>query len=190
MDIPASLILLLLLLLLIIAILFSSYAEGFVSFAQSENALVNVIIPQYSNTKATLKLHDNLFFDRYNANLIEVDSTLYSGNIDMTGNTISKITVAPRMETQSTTYTVSTTTNVIPTGSNITSKSMSSKVYETKSEETDKYTIFYMPWLYSTYVHILNTTSKQQIANFMFGTGNVANSHEFKKRAFRKCRRS
>ena len=126
------------------------------------------------------KLVAPLFFDKSNANLLEVDSEGYNGNVDLTGNTISRITVSPRIGSTSTTYTVSTSDNVIPTGSNITTKSMTSKSYESKSEETDKYTAFYIPYLYQTYIHVLNTTEKKQMTSFMFGSGNTANNYEFK----------
>jgi hypothetical protein len=180
MDIPTSFIFVLLLLLFIFAIIFCAPREGFVSFAYSEDSLVDVIVPQYSTTKPVIKLHDSLFFDKSNANLLEVDSEGYNGNIDLTGNTISRITVSPRIGTTSTTYTVSTSDNVIPTGSNITTKSMTSKSYESKSEETDKYTAFYIPYLYQTYIHVLNTTEKKQMTSFMFGSGNAANNFEYK----------
>jgi hypothetical protein len=180
MGIPTSFIFVLLLLLFIFAIIFCAPREGFVSFAYSEDSLVDVIVPQYSTTKPVIKLHDSLFFDKSNANLLEVDSEGYNGNVDLTGNTISRITVSPRIGTTSTTYTVSTSDNVIPTGSNITTKSMTSKSYESKSEETDKYTAFYIPYLYQTYIHILNTTEKKQMTSFMFGSGNAANNYEFK----------
>lgn len=180
MGIPTSFIFVLLLLLFIFAIIFCAPREGFVSFAYSQDSLVDVIVPQYSTTKPVIKLHDSLFFDKSNANLLEIDSTGYNGNIDLTGNTISRITVSPRIGTTSTTYTVSTSNNVIPTGSNITTKSMTSKSYETKSGETNKYTAFYIPYLYQTYIHILNTTEKKQMTSFMFGSGNAANNYEFK----------
>ena len=180
MNIRTSFIFVLLLLLFIFAIIFCAPREGFVSFAYSEDSLVDVIVPQYSTTKPVIKLHDSLFFDKSNANLLEVDSEGYNGNVDLTGNTISRITVSPRIGSSSTTYTVSTSDNVIPTGSNITTKSMTSKSYESKSEETDKYTAFYIPYLYQTYIHVLNTTEKKQMTSFMFGSGNAANNYEFK----------
>ena len=180
MNIPSSFIIFILLLLFIVAVIFCAPREGFVTFAQNQNSLVDVIIPQYSTSKPTIKLHDNLFFDKYNANLIEVDSTAYTGNVDLNGNTISKITISPRIGASSTTYTVSTSENVIPSGGNITQKSMNSKTYETKSDNTDKYTAFYIPYLHTTHIHLLNTTEKKQIANFMFGSGNTANNYEFK----------
>jgi|UniRef100_A0A6C0ILV5 hypothetical protein len=180
MGIPKSFIFLILLLLFIVVILFCAPKEGFVTFGYTNNSLVDVIIPQYSTSKPAIKLHDSLFFDKYNANLIEVDSTTYNGNVDLNGNTISKMTVFPRIGNNSTTYTVSTSQNVIPTGSNVTEKSMTSKAYESKSANTDKYTVFYIPYLYQTYIHLLNTTDKKQIASFMFGSGNTANNYEFK----------
>jgi hypothetical protein len=180
MGIPTSFIFVLLLLLFIFAIIFCAPREGFVSFGYSEDSLVDVIVPQYSTTKPVIKLHDSLFFDKSNANLLEIDSESYNGNVDLTGNTISRITVSPRIGATSTTYTVSTSDNVIPTGSNITTKSMTSKSYESKSEETDKYTTFYIPYLYQTYIHVLNTTEKKQMTSFMFGTGNTANNFEYK----------
>lgn len=180
MKIPTSFIFFILLLLLIVVVIFCAPKEGFITFGYSEDSLVDVIVPQYSTTKPVIKIHDSIFFDKYNANLLEVDSEGYTGNVDLNGNTISRITVSPRIGTTSTTYTVSTSENVIPTGSNVTTKSMTSKSYESKSDETDKYTVFYIPYLYQTYMHVLNTTEKKQIASFMFGSGNAANNFEFK----------
>ena len=179
MNIPGSFIFLILLLLFILTIVLCTPKEGFISFAKNENALVNVIIPQYSTSRSVLKLHDSMFFDKVNGNLIEVDSQVHNGNVDLGGNAISKITVAPRKGVNAIQYTVSTTPDVISTGSTTMEKAMQSKLYETLKQDNDKYSVIYTPWDYNSYLHIINNKEKKQIANFMINN-NESRSYEYK----------
>ena len=179
MNIPASFIFLILLLLFVLTIALCTPKEGFITFAKNESALVNVIIPQYSTSNSVVKLHDSMFFDKLNGNLIEVDSQTYNGNVDLGGNTISKITVAPRKGVHAFEFTVSSTPDLISVGGNTMSKSMQTRLYETQNLENDKYTVFYTPWDFNTYMHIVNNKEKKQIANFMINN-NESRSYEYK----------
>ena len=68
--------------------------EGFISFQQSSSEGSREVIPQYNSSERPYKLYDSMYFDNINGNLIEVDSPAYvTGNVDLTGNTISSISV-------------------------------------------------------------------------------------------------
>ena len=78
--------------------------EGFVQFQASAAAQTEVKIPPYSD-RPIVKLYDNLFIDRKNGNLVEVDSaeftgnisgTNVSGNVDLTGASIKNLHVQTR----------------------------------------------------------------------------------------------
>ena len=90
---------LILLVTLVISILFGNSfifknnnykKEGFVSYGYSNADIASVYIPQYSkdNSKKVTNIYDNLYFDGFNGNLIEVDSA-YCGNVRVSGSSIS-----------------------------------------------------------------------------------------------------
>lgn len=166
--------------------------EGFVSFqyemdpTSSSNSLLMVDIPQYSSERSVAKLYDNLYFDKINANLVEVDSTNYSnvsGNVDSTYSSISKIYVTTRNNSNHSYTTTYSDGAVVPkdtTESLLTtvSSTNSSWSYVTYGSNTDRYQLFYMPWVDSTYMHIIklrdygtSNNSPTHLMSYMFGPG-------------------
>ena len=166
--------------------------EGFVSFqyemdpTSSSNSLLMVDIPQYSNERSVAKLYDNLYFDKINANLVEVDSTNYSnvsGNVDSTSSSISKIYVTTRNNSNHSYTTTYTDGSVVPKDTSeslltTVSSTNSSWSYVTYGSNTDRYQLFYMPWVDSTYMHILklreygsSDNSPAHLMSYMFGPG-------------------
>jgi hypothetical protein len=173
---------LLLLIVLVISVIFGNRflaKEGFVSFQQSKNPIEYVSIPTYSTTATPVKLYDNIYFDNKNGNLIEVDSTSYSGTVDSTGTTIATTNVIPRLNSQNS---LSFTTKI--TGETVTaedtqpslvgnvSRSYKSYVYPTQSNNTDKHDVFYFPWNDQTYIHILDNSKNSNVSSFYFGPSN------------------
>ena len=177
----------------------SSKTEGFVSYqydkntTQSPNTLFMVDLPQYSKTNPVAKLYDNLFFDKLNGNLIEVDSRNYptsgnvagnvAGNVDTTGATVTNIYVNTRSNTNRSYPTVLNNGNVVGMDvaeslSNTVTRSFTNWSYVTSSLNTDNYQVFYMPWGDSTYMHIIKLKNHQSsnfspthIMSFLFGPG-------------------
>ena len=162
--------------------------EGFVNFAADSTPIDVVTIPQYTSSRGVIKLYDNLFFDKVNANIIEVDSTTYTGNIrigpigskptpdgnvDITGNTIANVYVSTRANVMKT-YPV---TSTAASESNISTISSSYNAFDyiTKCAKTDTYQLFYIPWDTKTLVTVItkhNTYregSDISTKNFMFG---------------------
>jgi hypothetical protein len=173
----------------------SGKTEGFVSYqydkntTQSPNTLFMVDLPQYSKTNPVAKLYDNLFFDKLNGNLIEVDSRNYptsgnvAGNVDTTGATVTNIYVNTRSNTNRSYPTVLNNGNVVGMDvaeslSNTVTRSFTNWSYVTSSLNTDNYQVFYMPWGDSTYMHIIKLKNHQSsnfdpthIMSFLFGPG-------------------
>jgi hypothetical protein len=173
----------------------SGKTEGFVSYqydkntTQSPNTLFMVDLPQYSKTNPVAKLYDNLFFDKLNGNLIEVDSRNYptsgnvAGNVDTTGATVTNIYVNTRSNTNRSYPTVLNNGNVVGMDvaeslSNTVTRSFTNWSYVTTSLNTDNYQVFYMPWGDSTYMHIIKLKNHQSsnfspthIMSFLFGPG-------------------
>ena len=169
--------------------------ESFVSYQKDKDTTVNpntlfmVDLPQYSKTNPVAKLYDNLFFDKLNGNLIEVDSRNFStsgnvaGNVDTTGATVTNIYVNTRSNTNRSYPTVFNNGNVVGMDvaeslSNAVTRSFTNWSYVTTSTSTDKYQVFYMPWAESTYMHIIKLKNYQSsnfspthIMSFMFGPG-------------------
>lgn len=179
----------LILFLILIAVLVISYIfgyknyEGLVSYNQEAAPISTIQIPFYSSTRLTTKLYDNIYFDTANANLIEIDSATYSANTDLIGNTISSISVTPREGVPTQQYSATVTGNVVvPQTVNLSLRSpvvsaYRSWVINTTSLRTDKYSVVYIPFDDSTYIHILNTnpTVPAQMATYLFGGGDTGN---------------
>ena len=158
---PLTIIIFLLLILVLLIVLNNSSffsREGFVSFLQNEDPATLNIIPQYGKDKIH-KLYDNLFFDNRNGNLIEVNSPTYVDSGDISGETISEITITPRNSNVSFTYNISSIEQRVEEPSKKLLTSNNTFVYESKSENTDKYVVFYMPWDKKTFLHVLKLTN-------------------------------
>lgn len=172
---------LLLLIVLVISIAFGNMLnlEGFISFGYSNNTMDSMQIPQYSSAYVN-KLYDNVFFDPKNANLIEIDGTTYGNAVTgntVTGNTVSTLYVTPRTNPNQTfQYNVSdiTTSTVDLSTTPSTASSFSSFMYPTQSTNTDKYSVFYIPFGTDTLVHIIDNTTKNNIGSFGYVNGSMS----------------
>jgi len=152
--------------------------ETFVNFQNNQPSSYgkNIYIPQYSSdsTQSVLSLYDNLYFDTQNANLIEVYSpSCPPGNTgalckDLTGASISEITVVPRDGLSLTSYPsgpLKPDGTVIPFS---TPQSQQTSVnpaynqftYTTTCDSTDIYQVFYVSWFTNTYLHLINLNSE------------------------------
>ena len=144
--------------------------EGFVQFKTSVVPQTEVVVPPYSG-RSIVKLYDNLFVDRQNINLVEVVSSEYKGNIDasykttgnvdLTGASITAITVQTR-DGVIKNYPV-TSSAVKETEeskiSTITSSYKSVPFYTSACATTAKYQLFYVPWGTDTYIHGIQVTA-------------------------------
>ena len=153
------------------------------NFAADSAPVGVVTIPQYTSSRGVIKLYDNLFFDKVNANLIEVDSNTYKGklsgalpspdgNVDMTGNTIANVYVSTRanvMNTYPATSTVASESNI-----STISTSYDAFDYTTKCAKTDTYQLFYIPWDTKTVVAVVPSVAGNNISVFNYMFGNTA----------------
>jgi len=167
----------------------SSSSEPFVTFQHDikEGATIPIAtpIPPYAGTSANQyisKVYDNVFFDVNNGNLIEIDSTPYNGTVsDVTGTTISNLWISCRKNAGSpiVSYTpdpkkpsVTTTESQLPF-----TNSFRNFVYLTKSKNTDPYVVFYMPWNDSTYIHMINLRTNQNVVTELYyGSEHISNT--------------
>ena len=167
---------LLLLIVLVISITFGNTLnlEGFITFGYSNNTMDDMQIPQYSSAYVN-KLYDNIFYDPKNGNLIEVDGVTYGNTIS--GNTVSSLYVTPRTNPNQTfQYNVSdvTTSTVDLSTTTSTATSFSSFMYPTQSTNTDKYSVFYIPFGSDTLVHIIDNTTKINVGSFGYINGSMS----------------
>ena len=152
------------LLLLIVLILFTFCCklpffqrEGFITFLKNEDSMTEQIIPQYSDD-TVYKLYDNLYFDRKNGSLIEVDGASEDTNAD--GNIVDSIIVTPRIEQDSYVYDITSDNDKIELPNNIFHSSLRSKLYYTQSNNTNKYAVIYVKLVdKKTFIHVLNISS-------------------------------
>jgi len=148
--------------------------ETFVNFQNNQPSSygTNIYIPQYTtdSTHTVLSLYDNLYFDTQNATLIEVNSPSCppgkTGALckDLTGASISEITVVPRDGLSLTSYPsgpLKPDGTVIPFS---TPQSQQKSVnpaynqftYTTTCDSTDLYQVFYVSWFTNTYLHVID----------------------------------
>jgi len=132
--------------------------EGFIAFAQNKNPVDEVSIPQYSSTKLVKKLHDNLFFDSTNGNLIELDASAISGtSYDSNGTTINNVYVTERDGRDTIIYRANNS-NLFNFDSSSTNSSETNDVIKQDTESSKINSMFssYSTWLYNS--NCLNTT--------------------------------
>jgi len=172
MKLTPLLLFLLLVLILVISVVFcknlsTSLSEGFVSYDVNVVPTATVTVDKYSQTPI-VKMFDNLFFDKKNGNLVEIDSTQFlgnvdsnggymSGNIDTTGSSISNLYISTR-NGQLHSYTSSISTSNPESQIATVSSSYQNWTYNTKCANTGRYQLFYVPWNTDTYVHIIELT--------------------------------
>jgi len=178
---PLTIFLLLLIVLVVFIVISNSsffQREGFVSFLQSESAATKQTVPQYSSNEKVYKVYDNLYFDNNNGSLIELTSTKFTGNVDLVGNTITQMSVLPRNSTQAYTYEFSSPAQKIAPPEKTLVSTYAPLVYETDGVNTDKYSVFYLPWGKKTFLHVLNLSSKpvSNEATYLFSDTSVVYS--------------
>jgi hypothetical protein len=170
MKISPFVLFLILLIVLVVSVIIGRKIgyEGFVSYQQSKSTGTNFVIPSYSQN-TVYKLHDNLFFDSVNANLLEIDSPAFNSTPDITGDTILTTTIIPRTSGIGTNYSGNVSVMSIPQttiGTTITSN-YNNFVYNTQSNNTDKYCVLYISWNIDTYIHIINLKNKTHVATYL-----------------------
>ena len=175
MKLSPLLLFLLLVLILVISVVFCKnftypLSEGFVNYNLNVIPTQKVVINAYGQN-SVVKLFDNLFFDDKNGNVIEVDSSRFtgnvdaqgnfvSGNIDNTGASINNYYISTRDGTmkQYSKDDFKVKTSGLNTGETIVSSSYKHWSYDVKCQNTGKYKFFYVPWNTETYIHIIETT--------------------------------
>ena len=159
---------LILLIILVLSVLFCRWAqnntEGYINFAWDTEATNRVNIPMYSNLNQLYKIHDNIFFDIKNGNLVEVEgpgelkdtpnSTTPPDNSAING--IKKLHIVRRIGGVET-YIFKNANRIVESIEDTMSSSYNSKIYETKGTDTFTYTVFVMPWYDKTFIHVMKT---------------------------------
>jgi len=172
MKLTPLLLFLLLVLILVVSVIFcknlsSSLSEGFVSYDVNVVPTAIVTVDKYSQTPI-VKMFDNLFFDKKNGNVVEVDSTRFlgnvdttggylTGNIDTTGASISNLYISTR-DGNFHSYPASTSATNVESQIATVSSSYKNWNYNTKCQSTGQYQLFYVPWNTDTYLHIIELT--------------------------------
>jgi hypothetical protein len=177
MKLSSTTIFILLLIFLVLSVLFCRWSmqsvDGFIGYKFDTPPLETVVLPMYSDKNKLHKMYDSLYFDNKNGNIVEIDATTYggvSGNIDLTGSSITALHILPRIGNSAKSYKLEKITDVIPSPATTTDNSYQSKVYKTLSKATDIYTVFMMPWHDNTYVHVMNnsTPKPENVGTYAF----------------------
>uniref|UniRef100_A0A6C0HU58 Uncharacterized protein n=1 Tax=viral metagenome TaxID=1070528 RepID=A0A6C0HU58_9ZZZZ len=190
MKISPFVLFLILLIVLVVSIIVGRKIgyEGFISYQQSKTSTTSFVIPSYSQN-TVYKLHDNLFFDSVNANLLEIDSPAFNSTTgpDIIGNTILTTTIIPRSSGIGTNYSGNVSVMSIPQTSIGTSmtNNYNNFVYNSQSNNTDKYCVLYISWNIDTYIHIINITNRKHVGTYLASNSQtpVLNSNIYDKPA-------
>ena len=145
--------------------------EGFIQLYNDKQINDAVILPMYSPDNSVFKLYDNLFFDNKNGNLIEIvdESATSESKVVLTFHVTSRNGVTTIYKNDAS---VKVTESLIPS----IKSSYASWVYKTFCLKTDVYSVAYMPWGTSTYIHIINTIQPTTMQTYLF-TENGNNNH-------------
>jgi hypothetical protein len=169
--------------------------EGMVAFQASAFALNQLVVKKYS-TQPVYKLHDSLYFDAMNGNVLELFGTSFTNNnVDMTGDSLRYVTVMNRTPTrldhsnlyQATTTTVDisgTADSQVSTGliANSTASSYAPWVYPIQldvvaitagkeghvTSTIPNYQVLYIPWGKETIVEVYDYTKSMPIGTYYF----------------------
>lgn len=168
MKITPLILFFILLVVLVLSIVFSRYLplkntqEGLIGFnSSSGNEGNSVNIPQYNGTSGikVKHIHDSLYFDIKNGNLIEINGQ-NKINDDDTGNTaINGIAGMTRNQTQFT-YSGSSANTITESSVSSVSSSFNHFIYTTPSNfvNNEKYKVVYISYASDTILHIFKIT--------------------------------
>jgi hypothetical protein len=194
---------LILLIVLVISVLlckiWSAYCvEGMIGFGSEVNSLGGVKATFYNATSANgnpsdiTKLHDSIFFDEKTTRLIHlvgVDSAADA----QTRNGVNSMTVYERDSSAKTypieyTYNGDQSASFVVNGdyrysSSAVSPSYSSVVYNivdsTGNPQLTDYSVFYIPWGLSTYIHMIDVSTNMHVGTYAQLYNQVSKHNEF-----------
>jgi len=152
--------------------------DGFIGYNYNKDVAEAVILPMYSTKNKLYKMYDSLYFDNKNGNIVEVDATAYSnvggvasGNVDLTGKSITGLHISPRVGNSTMSYVLDGVASIItPSPSTNIEKSYRSSIHRTLGNPPTQYNAFMLPWHDNTYVHIMSTSTPQveNVSTFAF----------------------
>ncbi len=173
MKITPLILFFILLVVLVLSIIFSRYLplkntqEGLIGFnSGSGNEGNSVNIPQYNNTtdyKVT-HLHDSLYFDKKNGNLIEVNGQIKQSPSD-SGNTAINGIVGMTRNQKLFTYNDNSQKSITESSTSTVSSSFNYFIYTTPNDfvNDEKYKVVYISYGTDTILHILKIMSPSNI---------------------------
>jgi len=166
---------LIILIVLVISVIFGNRfmnKEGFIAFAGDKQPIEKVSIPQYSANRPIYKLEDNLYFDQTTGDLIEIEGAPFNSEnyYDYDGVSIKNILITDRDTSKTDVYacnsdltckiTVDGKDKIIPADTDkntgVISKSSSSWLYKSQSDNTTDTNTLYIPWDNDTYIVVFS----------------------------------
>jgi hypothetical protein len=146
--------------------------EGFIQLYNDTQINDTVILPMYSPDNGVLKLYDNLFFDNKNGNLIEI--------VDESASSNSIVALKFHVTTRTGVTTIYNNDASVTVKESLIASMKSSYVswvYNTFCTATNTYSVAYMPWGTSTYIHIIDTKQPTSMQTYLFTeNGNMNHS--------------
>jgi hypothetical protein len=146
--------------------------EGFIQLYNDKQINDVVILPMYSPDNSVFKLYDNLFFDNKNGNLIEI--------VDESASSNSIVALTFHVTTRTGVTTIYNNDASVTVKESLIASMKSSYVswvYNTFCTATNTYSVAYMPWGTSTYIHIIDTKQPTSMQTYLFTeNGNMNHS--------------
>jgi hypothetical protein len=170
--------------------------EGFIAYNESSSALNQLYIPQYSSTNLVYKIHDSIYFDNKNGNVIELFGTLFSDSstsgtipttnvVDTNGSTLTDIVLMSRSATTNAPmalnyYTSSNKTSGLSVDQSLVKTSMvhsynycitpNGSNFNSNANILFNYQTLYISWGTDTILHIYDCSNKNNvnIGTFLF----------------------
>lgn len=186
---------LIILFILVISVVFCKYLpiypsktkEGLISFNYSKNPDENAILPQYSLTNEINKIHDSIFFDQNNGNIIMLFGNEFEGqdsSIDEIGNSLNQMLVISRDGNNFSVYDLdnsNTSEEIMPVvDENFLSAGVLS-IYSSWSfpnqHSDETYQLFYIPWGNATFIHVVDILNNKLISTQLYDADKKHFSH-------------
>jgi hypothetical protein len=158
-------------------------SEGFNSFLYSADSFMDKKVFAYDNTRNITKIYDDIFYDPRNGNIVVVYGAQYTSEDDNTGQSVTKIDIAPRIES-----------SIVSHHKGDANKTMVGIVEESKKTTLDavdtqwskKFTdnqVCYLAWGTKTFIYVMNLTNAKTAGNTTVGNTSITYSGSYQPAA-------
>jgi hypothetical protein len=158
-------------------------SEGFNSFWYSADSFTDKKVFAYDNTRNITKIYDDIFYDPRNGNIVAVYGTQYTSEDDNTGQSVTQIDIAPRIESNIVSYSKGSDNKTL---SQVANESKKSTVDPVDTQWSKKFTdnqVCYLAWGTKTFIYVMNLMNAKTAGNTTVGNTSITYSGSYQPAA-------